>query len=137
MNLTIYTSNLPPGVGGRANGPVIRIRPEYRNDKGLHAHEELHVKQWYFWVAVGVVVAWLAFTLGYSFWPYAILAGCMAHSLLYTLVPKYKLWSEVQCYKEQLKHYPDDRSVYFANYLASHYGLKITTEQAYKLLKAS
>ena len=135
--LTFYVKSLPPNVGGRANGPIIRIRPEYRNDKGIHAHEELHVKQWYFWVAVGICAAWLAFTMGSIYWPYALLAGCVVHPLLYALLEDYKLWCEVQCYREQMKHYSDDRSLHFAKFLATHYDFDITVEQALKLLKAT
>lgn len=41
-----YTDNIPESFGGMAYGPVIFIRPKYRDDKGLHAHEQEHVKQW-------------------------------------------------------------------------------------------
>ncbi|MDC7707736.1 hypothetical protein [Vogesella indigofera] len=33
----IYTDHLPDGVGGTANGPVVRILPRYPDDAGIHA----------------------------------------------------------------------------------------------------
>ena len=78
--LILYTDNLPEGVGGCANGPVIRIRPKYREDEGIHAHELTHVWQW--WLTLGL------------------------HSLLYLLVRRYRLWAEVQAYREQTRHPP-------------------------------
>lgn len=32
--LVFYVKTLPPGVGGCANGPVIRILEKYRGDEG-------------------------------------------------------------------------------------------------------
>lgn len=97
--LTFFVKSLPPGVGGCANGPVIRILEQYRNDRGIYEHELVHVRQW-------------LFTLG-------------IHSLLYLLVPAYKLWSEVQAYREQAKWYPDDRRPLFARFIAENYGLNV------------
>ncbi len=77
-HFTIYTDDLPDGVGGEARGPVIRIRTKYRQDEGIHAHELEHVRQW--WVTLGI------------------------HSLLYLVVRRYRLWAEVQAYREQMRH---------------------------------
>lgn len=110
ISLTIYTDKLPDNVAGRTNGFVIRIKPSYRDDAGLLAHELVHVKQW--WVTLGL------------------------HSLLYLLSDRYKLWAEVQAYKEQAKHYADDRKPQFAGFISSNYGLDVTPEQALKLLEA-
>jgi hypothetical protein len=55
-HLTIYTDNLPPNVGGTAQGFLVKIRPKYKDDVGIHNHEYKHVKQWYkalaAWVAI-------------------------------------------------------------------------------------
>ncbi len=77
-HITVYTDRLPDGVGGCANGPLIRIRPKYREDVGIHEHELEHVRQW--WITLGV------------------------HSLLYLLVRRYRLWAEVQAYRAQMEH---------------------------------
>jgi hypothetical protein len=108
--LVIYTDKLPKDwQGGVTQGPVIRLRPKYKDDPGILAHELVHVRQWY-----------LTLTL---------------HSLLHLLVPRYKLWSEVQAYREQAKHYAEDRRPQFAEFLASRYGLDITASQALERLK--
>ena len=107
--LTFYVDSLPPGVGGCANGPVIRILKKYRNDEGIYRHELVHVKQWFFTLSL--------------------------HSLLYLIIPEYRLWSEVEAYKEQLKYYPDNRVHLFAKFIATNYGLIVTQEYALKLLR--
>jgi hypothetical protein len=43
--LTFYVKSLPPDVGGRANGPVIRIMEKYRHDKGIYRHELMNLNQ--------------------------------------------------------------------------------------------
>lgn len=35
------------GFGGVAKGPLIFIRPKYRDDKGILEHEKVHVRQWW------------------------------------------------------------------------------------------
>jgi hypothetical protein len=100
-----YTESLPaPWCGGTANGPVVRLRPKYQNDTGILAHELVHVRQWYR-------------TLG-------------LHGILYTASRRYRLASEVEAYREQLRHYNDDRSVQFADSISACYQLDITQEQA-------
>lgn len=107
--LIIHTDNLPTDHKAVTNGPVIRIRPSHKDDKGLLAHEKVHVKQW--WLTLGI------------------------HSILYIFSKRYRLWSEVKAHKEQLKHYPDDRTELFAYFIATKYNLRITQEEAAKLLK--
>ncbi len=106
--LTFFTDNLADWQGGVANGPVIRIRPKYRDDQGIYQHELTHVKQWFA-------------TLG-------------LHSLLYLWRP-YRLWSETQAYKVQMQ-YPcadgtrlslDDAAIRLASL---NYNLNITVGEA-------
>lgn len=101
---------IPAWAAGCARGPFVFIRPQYKDDAGLLAHEKVHVKQW-------------LRTLG-------------LHGLLYWLLDKYKLASEVEAYKVQATHYPDDRRPLFARFIAMHYGLGITQQTALALLKA-
>ena len=108
--LTFIVKSLPGNAGGVANGPVIRILEKYKDDEGIYRHELHHVKQWFF-------------TLG-------------LHSFLYLLSDRYKLWAEVQCYREQAKHYADDRRPLFAEFISRDYGLNITQEKALELLNA-
>ena len=107
-----YTDNVPSGSAGCANGPVIRIRPEYEDDKGLLEHEKTHVRQ--FWR-----------TLGF-------------HSLMYLLIKRYRLNAEVEAYRVQLEYIPGEMKEInrrkFSNRIATRYGLKISEEEAYLLL---
>jgi len=97
--LVFYTDSLPVGTGGEARGPVVRIRKKYEGtDSGILAHELTHVKQFY-------------------------RCGLVLHSLRYRFSKAYRLWAEVQAYREQLKHYTDDRKKAFALYIVTGYDL--------------
>lgn len=109
--MVFYTNwSIPKRFAGVTRGPFIFIRPQYKDDAGLLAHEKVHVWQW-------------LRTLG-------------LHGLLYALSDRYKLASEVEAYKVQATHYPDDRRALFAGFIATHYGLRITQQAALALLKA-
>jgi hypothetical protein len=106
-HLVIYTDRLPDGVAGTANGPLIRLRPAYRGDAGLHAHEYQHVIQWYQASAMtALLLVGLALACGdmqgslLALWP----ATLGTHPLAYLQWPRYRLWCEVQAYKEQVRH---------------------------------
>jgi hypothetical protein len=108
--LTFYTNfGVPNGAAACARGPVILIRPHKRGDEGLYRHELTHVWQ--------------------------SLAGLLVvHALLYLLVPRYRLWCEVQAYREQLKYSPG-REALFAKFIAEKYRLNIAAAEAEKLLR--
>ena len=128
--LTFYVKTLPPDVGGCSNGPVIRILEKYRNDKGLHQHELVHVKQWAMWSLLSIPAAYVLCQLAlFDYMALAFLPMSL-HSILYRLVPAYRFWCEVEAYKEQAKHYNDDRKPLFAEYIANSYDLPHTTKQA-------
>ena len=110
LMLTYYTDRfIPDTAAGCARGPLIFIRPKYKSDRGLLEHEKVHRWQWIRTLAL--------------------------HSLLYFFIPEYRLASEVEAYKEQAQWYADDRLPKFAGYIARNYKLKITEEDALKLLK--
>ena len=92
--LRFITNNLPANSNGAANGPVVRIRPGYEDDRGLLEHELTHVKQW--WRTLGL------------------------HSILYLCSKRYRLKAEVEAYREQLKYPPatNDPDWYRAKYAA-------------------
>ena len=107
----VYTDRLPGGVGGLEVGPLVLIRPKYRDrgDEGLHQHELEHVRQW--WCSLGL------------------------HSLLYLGVRRYRLWAEARAYAVQMR-YPnglggalslDDAAWRLAG---ERYGLGIDVERA-------
>lgn len=126
-------SELDPEVAASTNGPIIRIRPDFKGNIGVKRHEEKHVEQWYFWFCLSIYVALYMHFTGIDGWPMVVVLGAMLHNLL-TFIPAYQLWKEVQAYREQAKHYPTDRRLEFAGYIATQYGLNISTEDAYKLL---
>lgn len=105
--MIFYTNWFIPAWAAR--GPFIFIRPAYKDDAGLLAHEKVHVKQW-------------LRTLG-------------LHGLLYLMSDKYKLAAEVEAYKAQATSYPDDRRPQLAAHLAAHYDLDITQHEALERLK--
>lgn len=107
--MIIYTNCfIPKQHQACTRGPVILIRPEYKGDNGLLEHEKVHRRQW--------------------------LRTFGLHSLLYIFVPDYRLEAEVEAFREQLKHYPDDRRQRFAELIAENYGLDITPDEALALL---
>jgi len=126
-SITVYTDNLPPNVGGCANGPVVRIRPQYRNDAGIHAHENEHVEQW--WIASLIAAMLIGFIAHkYGFPIELALLGFAVHSIAYGLLRSYRLWSEARAYATQVRH-GCPLSIAAAR-LSRDYRLDITPEQA-------
>lgn len=102
--LVRYSDNLPDDVAGRARVCIVTIRPQYRDDHGMHQHELEHVLQWYAVagaVLLAALVAWLqalpAVAIGLA------LASIGAHAVLYQLVRPYRLWCEVDAYARQMR----------------------------------
>jgi hypothetical protein len=128
-----YTDNLPEGVGGTAQGPIIRIRPKYKDDKGLHQHELEHVKQW--WIATIVSAVLLAAGLYHFQEPlWGAVGSIGVHGALYKLISAYRLWCEVQAHKVQLQYSPHALK-HFAKRIAEKYDLNITAEEAEQRLR--
>lgn len=137
--MVIYSDRLVPAPhAGCTRGPMIFIRPAYRDDQGLLAHERVHVRQWLAGILVAAALA-LALWLAVPGW--AVLAQSVAvvglglHPLVRLVSRRYRLWSEVEAYREQLKHYPIDHSMLFAVFLAERYGLGVSVDSALQLLK--
>lgn len=106
----VYSDRLvPDGSAGCARGPVVFIRPGRRGDRGLLMHERTHVKQW--WRSAGLM------------------------SLRYKFSRTHRLAYEVEAYREQARHYPEDRRRVFAEFIASSYDLNVTADQAEALLR--
>lgn len=108
--LTFYTDRFIPSISrGCARGPLIFIRPQYKDDRGLLEHEKVHRKQWLRTIGI--------------------------HPFLYLFSDKYKLRAEVEAFKEQAQWYADDRLPYFAKVIATKYELNVSEEDVLKLLK--
>lgn len=105
MVVILTTTHLPAGVDGITLGPLILIRRGCEDDAGLIAHERVHQRQqlrllWLPWLA------------------------------LYLASRRFRLAQETEAYREQLRHYPDDRSHQLASHLATRYRLNITHQEA-------
>ena len=138
--ITFYTDRLIPERFGAVNvGPISLIRPKYKQDAGLHAHEEAHFTQWLTLAALGPVSAGVAYFAQIdAAQPYllaVLLVPALFHGVLYKAVAKYRQACEVAAYKAQLKCYPDDRTELFAGFLASKYDLNLGHTEAISLLK--
>jgi hypothetical protein len=131
-----YTDDMPQWMGGYAKWFYIAIRPKYREDKGIHAHELEHVKQW--WITTILAALAIAGVCYYQQAPYwYCLLSLVAFDLLYSTFQRFKLQCEVWAYREQLKHYPDDRTALFAKFISTKYGLEgVSQEYAERLLRA-
>jgi hypothetical protein len=129
--MTFYSDFVPKGHGAWALGPLVFIRPKYKDDKGILAHEELHVQQW----AACCLLFLIPFSaVGYATGIHFELASLFMFWAIY-LIPSFRLRVEVAAYREQAKYYPDDRMPLFAGFIATRYGLKVTEAKALKLLK--
>lgn len=108
--LTFYTRLVPGSFSGYAVGPLILIRHEFRDDAGLHAHEETHVAQ---------------------FW-----RRPFTHDLRYMVSRSYRQACEVEAYRAQLALAPWGL-MKFADSLSKKYGLRLTEAEARQLLSES
>lgn len=115
----------------------IRINPQHKDDKGLMAHEEMHIKQWYAFMLPLLLVTiftWFNYredvALGLG------LLAVLAKDLLYTAIPSVRYRLEIMAYREQVKH-SKDKEV-FADYLADvileHYNTKDSKSKIVKKL---
>lgn len=108
--MILTTTHLPSGIDGITLGPVILIRAGCEDDAGLIAHERVHQRQ-------QRRLLWL---------PWLV---------LYFASRRFRLGQEVEAYREQLKHYPTDRSVQLALHLATRYRLGISAADALRLIR--
>jgi len=95
----IFTLLRKERSAGIAVGPLIFIRPKYKDDKGLLEHEKEHVRQ--FWKYLGI------------------------NGLLYFFSQKWRYKFELDAYKVQLKYSTnkDASAKLFAGYIINNYKL--------------
>ena len=133
--LTFYVNAIAPGVGGRNTFGIVRIIKKLYHDQGIYMHECFHVAQcltgWAVWTIFVVAMGW-------PWW--AALPGFALHGLIYKGVRKYRLWSEVQAYKVQMR-YPNryGRNMTLDEAVErltdkDHYKIGLSPEDARKLL---
>jgi hypothetical protein len=129
--MTFYNNFVPKGHGAWALGPLVFIRPKYRGDKGILAHEKLHVVQW----AACCLLFLVPFAaIGYATGIHFELASLLMFWVFY-LIPAFRLRVEVAAYRVQADCYDDYRLDHFAGFISTKYRLKITPTDALKLLR--
>ncbi|WP_420992802.1 hypothetical protein ACKI2N_006055 [Cupriavidus sp. 30B13] len=97
---------VPRRFDGFTPGPLILLRPGASH--ALIEHEKVHVRQFWRW--------------------------CGLMGVLYLLSPRWRLRFELEAYREQLRHCEPSAARQFARMLSRHYRLKISEEEAYRLL---
>lgn len=135
-----------------AIGPIILVKNYYKNNKGLINHEKFHVKMFWIWYILSLIILTsIGLYLGYIplitdpenikmlfnnlLFQNILFASVVPRSLLYKFVPRYRLWEEVKAYKIQEKTNKQNKLEEFAYYLATYYDIDISEEEALKLLK--
>ena len=132
--LVKVTEKIVNGFGGTAQGPIIKILPKYKDDIGLLEHEKVHVRQWYAWLALGLLIGTLLTLLvSPSLWPLFGLAPFL-HSLLYKFVRPYRRWCEVQAYRKQLATGGYNSNDFAVAALVEKYDLNLSADKAKALL---
>ena len=107
--LTFYTDRfIPARFSAVTYGPVILIRPQCKEDRGLLEHELTHRRQW--------------------------LRTLTVHSLLYALSPSYRLRAEAEAYAKQLEYTPSKPIDAFAFFICTKYNLDVTEPEAKKAI---
>lgn len=110
MNKLLHTRLLWFAAGLTVSQRLIVIHPNHRDDKPLLAHERTHQQQMR---KVGTLAFWWRYLTDRQF----------------------RLWCEVEAYKEQAKYYETDELPMFAGFVSKKYSLNISEEGALKLLK--
>lgn len=114
----------------------IRINPKYKNNAGLIAHEEMHIKQWYWCMFPMLILCVIAWFCGYQHIGfYGAIAAVFLKGLLYTFVPMVRLAFEVQAYRKQLIIVGPQYLESFAKAITNDYDLNITLDEARAKLK--
>jgi hypothetical protein len=134
--LVSYVDSLGEVNAGETRGPLIRIRKDHINDVGLLKHELLHAQQWYIATILTLIAAALLQHNGWPYWEHVAWLAPGVSGALYILVKPYRLWAEIQCYKEQAKYYEKDYLPKFAKFISTSYSLDITTEKALERLRS-
>ena len=127
---------IPAGSAGCARGPFVFIRPQYKDDKGLIAHEYEHVHQWFLASLLGIPAWILLEWAGLHEYSNLAVMSIAIHGLFYKFIPAYRLQCEVECYKLQATYYKDDRKAQFAQFISRDYDLDITPDEALKRLRS-
>jgi len=120
---------------------LLAIHPDYKGDEGLRQHELTHIAQWAFTALLvgGILFVGVYFLAKFIPWTYGITMGLIAtgaHGALYARLPAYRFWCEVMAFKKQLRYYPDDRALKFADFISRNYKLDVSFAEALERLRS-
>ena len=121
------------GHPGSTKGPFIWLREDMRGSVSVLQHELVHVRQWLYLSLLGIPAYLILMQLAPQY-ALASLLSVALHANLYVLIPAYRLWSETEAFKAQVKHGGDLLSC--AQALSTGYKLNITADQAVRKLQA-
>jgi len=103
-----YNERVPKRFAGVSYGVLVIIRPAYKDDEGLLAHELHHCKQW--WRTLGI------------------------YGILNHFSKRWRFKYEVEAYAVQLRYVTPGQETYYLNmyagFIADKYGLDVTKEEA-------
>lgn len=106
--LLFYTELTKGGrVAGDAKYFLARVDNSRKDDLGIHAHEYRHVTHWWCVTLLVLFLVGLTHMFVYPLTPTGWLAALVVSTALYnvltTLVPRARLFAELDCYRVQLK----------------------------------
>jgi len=102
--IVFYSDRLvPEGFAGCTRAIFIFIRPQYKDDAGLHAHERVHVRQ---------------YLRSFGLMPF-----------FYLFSEKYRYKAEVEAYRRQLQVSPG-RAEQYATFITTKYNLNVSYDEA-------
>jgi hypothetical protein len=142
MNIKFFVDKLPRHdnwAGAVAAGPIIWIKKTQRNNLGLIAHEEFHVKIFWLWalffLGLACVFFWLVVIPDIAYFMIGCAIGFRA--LLYMSIPKYRLWEEIKAYaiQHRINGGGEARLVSYARTIATRYRLNISESEVLEKLK--
>jgi hypothetical protein len=120
--------------GGSTKMFMVEIQNRFKDNKGLHAHEYEHVKQWYICLAIGWLLAIPTFLYEPTTGVLVAMFSIWIQGLLATFSKTARKYFEVAAYKKQIEADDLDHSDFYINALKDGYDLDITREEAAKLL---
>lgn len=131
MKLPHYVKYTDKVAGGNAKGFYVRINPKFKDDKGIHAHEYEHVKQWYTSLPIGLLIWYLVDTFAYGFSVFFIPFVVAWFAIAYGTIKPFRYWSELRGYNAYLREheYKPFHVDWACNAISSDYGLNVTPEK--------
>jgi hypothetical protein len=129
-----YTDNMPDKNAAETRGFYVKVRNNRKDDIGIHHHEYEHVTQWYIITILSFI--FMIFVSCFNSDLIYFSTICLSvNSILYKMVPSYRLYAEVFAYKTQAKFDSVDNTEKYARFICDNYGLNINKETAIKLIR--